>query len=175
MTHTRILFLTAALAAVAMAARPVRSQTPVRFSVVGGFSLPEGDLGSGADLGVNLGLRGESRAMSPGWSVRGDLSWDHYGGRGSVNAYSYTALAGNLVHHEPSGRVYEFGGLGVYNSRVAFTNTLDRSDTNLGVQVGVGFNLAARAPNVFTEIGLTSAFTSGRSSAWFPVRIGVRF
>ncbi len=160
-----------------LALRPmvVDAQTPMRFSVVGGLSLPVGDLGNNADLGLNLGLRGEGRAIAPGWAFRGDLSWDRYDGHGGVSAYSYLALAGNLVHHAAGGRLYEFGGLGIYNSRIAFANALDRSDTNLGVQMGLGLDLSSKAPNLFTEFGLTSAFTSGRSSVWFPVRLGVRF
>jgi hypothetical protein len=153
----------------------VGAQTPVRFSVVGGLSLPVGDLGNNADLGLNLGVRGEGRALSPGWAFRGDLSWDRYDGRGGVSEYSYLAFAGNLVHHESGGRLYEFGGLGIYNSRVAFSDALDHTDTNLGVQMGLGLDLTSKAPNLFTEFGLTSAFTSGRSSVWFPVRFGVRF
>lgn len=176
MTASRIVSLVgAAMVVAALVPMRTSAQTPVRFSVVGGLSLPVGDLGSNADLGVNLGVRGEGRAISPGWAFRGDLSWDHYDGRGGVNAYSYLAVAGNLVHHEAGGRLYEFGGLGIYNSRIAFADALDRSDTNLGVQMGLGLDLSSKVPNVFTEFGLTSAFTSGRSSVWFPVRLGVRF
>ena len=173
-TSRFVLLTTAALAAATLTARAAAAQTPVRFSAVGGFSLPEGDLASGADLGVNLGFRGEGRISPRGWALRGDLSWDHYDGHGPVNAYSYYALAGNVVHHEGTGRLYEFGGLGIYNSRVQFPDALDRSETNLGVQLGFGLNFS-RMSNMFTEFGLTSAFTSGRSSAWFPVRLGVRF
>jgi len=176
MKGARIVSLaSAALCVLALRSTAVAAQTPVRFSVVGGLSLPVGDLGSNADLGFGLGLRGEGRTISPGWAFRGDLSWDHYDGRGGVSAYSYLAFAGNLVHHEAGGRLYEFGGLGIYNSRVAFTDALDRSDANLGVQMGLGLDLSSKVPNVFTEFGLTSAFTSGRSSVWFPVRLGVRF
>jgi len=163
------------LLAVSLAPRGAAAQTPVQFSVVGGMSLPAGDLAGGADLGFNLGVRAEGRPLSPGWALRGDLSWDRYDGRGGVDGYSYLALAGNLVHHETGGRLYEFGGLGIYNSRTSYTNTFGTSDTNLGVQLGLGFALTRQAPNVFTEFGLTSAFTSGRSSVWFPVRLGLRF
>lgn len=154
--------------------RSAHAQTPVRFSVVGGLSLPIGDLGNGTDLGINLGVRGEGRPISPGWAFRGDVSYDRYSGRGAVDAYTYLAFGANLVHHEPGLHVYEFGGLGVYSSRVALNSSLNRSDTDLGVQMGAGFSLT-KDNRVFTELGLTSAFTSGRSSVWFPVRVGLRF
>jgi hypothetical protein len=149
--------------------------SPVRFGFVGGLSLPAGDLGNEAGLGIALDLRAEGRTRYPGWALRGDLSWDRYDGRGLVNAYSYTALAGNLVHREGNGRLYEYGGLGVYNSRVAFVDGPDASDTNLGMQLGLGLDLSSTVPRLFTEFGMTSAFTSGRSSIWFPVRLGFWF
>lgn len=169
-------FSLAAFAALALgaAAAPAAAQTPVRFSVIGGMSLPIGDLGNSSNLGLNIGLRGESRAISPGWSWRGDLGYDRFGGHNAVDYYSYTTVAANLVHRERGGTWYEFGGLGLYASTVAFTSTVNRSDTNLGVQLGGGLDLTSDH-KVFLEGGLSSAFTSGRSSLWFPVRVGFRF
>lgn len=153
----------------------VPAPAPVRFALAGGLSLPAGDLGADADLGIALGARAESRLRNPRWGMRGDLSWDRYDGHSAVSSFSYVALAGNLVHHGSSGRVYQFGGLGVYNSHLRFVNGADRSSTNLGMQAGVGVALTRGSPSWFTEFGLTSAFTSGRSSVWFPVRAGFWF
>lgn len=153
----------------------VPAPAPIRFALAGGLSLPAGDLGADADLGIALGARAENRLPNPRWGMRGDLSWDRYDGHSAVNSFSYVALAGNLVHHGSSGRVYQFGGLGVYNSHLRYVNGADRSSTNLGVQAGVGVALSHGHPNWFTEFGLTSAFTSGRSSVWFPVRAGFWF
>lgn len=153
----------------------VPAAAPVRFALAGGLSLPAGDLGSDADLGIALGARAESRLRNPRWGMRGDLSWDRYDGHSAVSSFSYVALAGNLVHHGGTGRVYQFGGLGVYNSHLRYVNGADRSSTNLGVQAGVGVALSRGNPSWFTEFGLTSAFTSGRSSVWFPVRAGFWF
>ncbi len=155
---------------------PARSiaQAPVHVSVVGGLSLPVGDLGSGADLGLHFALRAEGAPASPGWSFRGDFGVDRYDGRRGVDSYSYLALAGNLVHRGRNAGFYQYGGFGVYNSQIAFANATDRSDTDLGVQAGVGTNLT-RDGRVFGEFGFTGVFTSGRSSLWFPVRVGLRF
>ena len=147
----------------------------VQFALAGGLSLPAGDLGANADLGTSLDLRAEGRLRDPRWSLRGDLSWDRYDGHGFVNSYSYVALAGNLVHRERTNHLYEFGGLGVYNSRVEFVSSGTRSDTNLGMQAGLGLDLNTGIPRWFTEFGLSTAFTSGRSSVWFPVRVGFWF
>ena len=154
---------------------PATATSPVRFALAGGLSLPAGDLGADADLGVALGARAESRLRDPRWGVRGDLSWDRYDGHTAVTSFSYVSLAGNLVHHGASGRVYQFGGLGVYNSHLRFLNGAERSSTNLGMQAGLGVALSRGSPSWFTEFGITSAFTSGRSSVWFPVRAGFWF
>ncbi len=150
------------------------AQAPARLSIVGGLSLPMGDLGHGADLGFNLALRAEGAALAPGWSIRGDFAVDRYDGRRGVDTYSYISLAGNLVHRGRNPRFYQFAGFGVYNSQIAFSNATDRSDTDLGVQAGIGTDLT-RDRMVFGEVGFASAFTSGRSSLWFPVRVGFRF
>lgn len=172
MQAVRVISLAAVV--VAAIASPAQAQTPVRFSVIGGMSLPIGDLGNSSNLGLSIGLRGEGKPMAPGWSWRGDIGYDRFGGRDAVDHYSYTTVAANLVHHESGGSWYEFGGLGFYASTVAFTSTINRSDTNLGMQLGGGFDLTSDH-KVFLEGGLTSAFTSGRSSLWFPVRVGIRF
>lgn len=151
------------------------ASSPLRFAFAGGLSLPAGDLGADADVGVALGARAEERLRDPAWGLRGDLSWDRYDGHGAVISFSYVALAANLVHHERSGRFYQFGGLGVYNSRVRAFRGDDRSDTNLGMQAGFGLALNSGSPRWFTEFGLTSALTSGRSSIWFPIRAGFWF
>jgi hypothetical protein len=171
----RPLSIAATLASAFLAsAAGAQAQTPINFSVVGGLSLPIGDLGNSTEMGLNLGFRGEGRRAPSGWSMRGDVSYDRYSGRGTINNYSYVAFAGNLVHRAAGSRGYQYGGLGIYSSRVARANVADATDTNLGVQLGLGADLT-RDGRVFGELGLTSAFTSGRSSVWFPVRVGMRF
>ncbi len=155
--------------------RTAHAQTPVVFSGAAALGLPIGDLGNAADVGMSLAIRGEGRLTSPGWSLRGDLSWDRFGGRGPVNAYSYVGFAGNLVHHEQNSQLYEFGGLGLYGSKTSFVDAADHDDTNLGVQMGLGLNFSPGPHTPFVEFGLTSVFTSGSNSLWFPVRFGVRF
>ncbi len=165
-----------ALALATFAPRAAHAQTPVVFSGAAALALPIGDLGDAADVGFNLSLRGEGRIGSPGWSLRGDLSWDRFGGKGVVDSYSYLGVAANLVHRTSAGRLYEFGGLGIYDSKTSFENQLNHDDADLGLQLGLGLDLAPSGPHTpFVEFGLTSVFTSGSNSLWFPVRFGVRF
>jgi hypothetical protein len=164
-----------ALSAVTLASHAARAQTPVVFSGAAALALPIGDLGNAADPGINLAIRGEGRLGSPGWYLRGDLSWDRFGGRGPVDSYSYLGAAANLVHRESKSRLYEFGGLGIYGSKVNFSGNVNSSDTNLGLQMGLGLDLNPGPHTPFVEFGLTSVFTTGGNSVWFPVKFGVRF
>lgn len=169
-------FITAcALAVATLAPRGAHAQTPIRFSGAASLGLPIGDLGNSTDLGYSLTLRGEARLWAPEWRFRGDVSWDRFPGRGVVNAYSYLGFAGNMVHRTVGDRLYEFGGLGLYGGTTSFTNQLNQSETNLGLQMGVGVDLSAGPRTPFVEFGLTNVFTSGSNTLWFPVRFGVRF
>ena len=178
MRHRSVLLAAAAcaLSIATMSPRVAHAQATVRFSGAAALALPIGDLGNAADVGYNLTLRGEGRLASPNWSLRGDLSWDRFPGKGFVDSYSYLGVAANLVHRSSAGRFYQFGGLGLYGNTTTFSNSLNSSDTNLGVQMGLGLDLAPSRNNTpFVEFGLTSVFTSGNNSLWFPVRFGIRF
>lgn len=174
MRFRSVLTAACALAVSVAAPRAARAQTPIRFSGAAALALPVGDLGDAADVGFNLSFRGEGKLPSPNWFLRGDLSWDRFGGKGVVDSYSYLGIAANLVHRG-SGRVYEFGGLGLYNSKTTFNDQLNHDDTNLGVNLGVGLDLNPGPHTPFVEFGLTNVITSGSNSLWFPVRFGVRF
>ena len=164
-----------AAAPLSFAPRALRAQTPVRFSGAAALALPIGDLGDAADAGFSLALRGEGPLGSPGWSLRGDLTWDRFDGRGGVDAYSYLGVAANVLHRGHAGRFYEFGGLGLYGSHTAFVDGLNHDDTNLGLQLGLGLDLNQGPHAPFVEFGLTNVFTPGSGSVWFPVRVGIRF
>ncbi len=146
-----------------------------QWSGLAGVSLPVGELGVNANLGFNIGLRAEGRLSSPNWRLRGDLSWDRFGGLGGVNAFSQMALAANAVHQGRGDRFYLFGGAGLYDTRVSFQNGLNRDQTNLGIQFGLGVSRFAGNPNTFLEIGITDVFVASGTNVWFPVRFGFHF
>jgi hypothetical protein len=176
MKFRNALFVTCALAVAVAAPRAARAQTPIRFSGAVSLGLPIGDLGNAADLGYGLAFRGEYKlASSPEWAVRGDLNWDRFPGRSPVDAFSYVSLGGNFVHRMPGETLYEFAGLGLYSNSTSFVGGGSVSDTNLGLQMGLGLDLGKGPRTPFVEFGLTSVFTSGSNTLWFPVRFGIRF
>lgn len=174
---SRSVFATAAFALCGFVLAPAtaRAQQSMTFSAVGGLSLPAGDLGKSGSTGFNLGFRGETARGASGWAWRGDVTYDQFAGKGSIDQLSYLAFALNLVHRgASSSSFYQSGGLGVYNSKVDRATGADVNDTNLGAQLGLGMNFTSDG-RVFGEAGMSSAFTTGRSSFWFPIRVGLRF
>lgn len=163
------------LAAASFVPRATRAQTPVRFSGAAAVALPVGNLGDAADPGMSLALRGEARLPWQNWSFRGDLTYDRFGGRGAVDAYSYFGAAANMLHRSSAGRIYEFAGAGLYGSRTSYAGQVNIDGSNFGVQTGLGIDLAPGPHTPFVEFGITNVFTQGTNTVWFPVRFGIRF
>jgi hypothetical protein len=170
--------LVAAVVAVTVVAVPRagHAQTPIQFSGAVGLSLPVGNLGDAANVGFNLAVRGEARlGSSPSdWGLRGDLSLDQLGGKAPLGSVSFWGAAANVVHRSHDSRVYEFGGLGLYDFRVS-GGGLTNSEMDLGLQAGVGVDINPGPHAMFLEFGLTNVFSSGSNSLWFPLRFGIRF
>jgi hypothetical protein len=173
-TFRKVLVAAVAALTVVAAPRAGHAQTPVQFSGAVGLVLPVGNLGDAVNVGFSLALRGEGKFGSSDWGFRGDLSYDQFGGKAPINSFSYPSAAGNVLHRSHDSRFYEFGGLGLYDWRVSAPGG-SNSELDLGLQLGVGYDITPGPHAMFLEFGLTNAFTSGSSSLWFPLRFGIRF
>ncbi len=176
MTFRKVLVAAVAALTAVAAPRAGHAQTPVQFSGAVGLALPVGNLGDAANVGFNLSLRGEGKlgSASSEWGLRGDLSLDQLGGKAGLTSVAFYSVAANMVHRSHDSRVYEFGGLGLYDFRLAGGGAT-ASETDLGLQVGVGYNLSEGPHSTFLEFGLANVFSSGNNSLWFPLRFGIRF
>jgi hypothetical protein len=159
------------------------------FAISTGVGLPIGDLGDQANPGISLSVRREQRLGAEAWSLRGGLTFDRMGGNSEsgVDNFQFITFATELVHHS-SPRLYEFGGLGIYNVKTVFppvittapsgfgrASTPSISETDIGIQAGLGYNFRTTGgARPFVEFQLVDVFTSGSSSAWFPIRFGIR-
>jgi hypothetical protein len=159
------------MAAFAVAARAGAQQG---VSIGAGLALPIGALGDQAGTGFGIALRDEGPL--PWWQLdyRVDVGLEHFPGRAGAASLDYTSIAFNVVQW-PSKTLYDFGGVGLYNSRT--TRSSDRfgsSGTNIGLQGGVGYVWEGRYLP-FVEFGLTNLFTGGQNAPWFSVRVGGHF
>ena len=163
------LFVLALSAGVAHAQR----RSGLKFSGAIGLSAPIGDLDKRGSTGFGAAIRTESQLDADIWSLRGDFSFDRFGGKDGVDSYQYFTVATNLVHHT-NVRLYQFGGFGIYTAKTAVDAVNNRSESAFGLQGGIGLNLDTKSLKSFVEFGITDVLTTGRSSVWFPVRVGIR-
>lgn len=160
-----------AVAAVAVAARASAQQG---VSVSAGMTLPVGALADQVGTGFGVALRSEGPL--PWWQLdyRVDIALERFPGKGTESSLEYTSFAFNAVQW-PSRHLYDFAGVGLYNSRATrSTSAFGRSGSLIGVQGGVGLVFDTRYLP-FVEFGVTNLFASGANAPWFSVRTGVHF
>ena len=150
------------------------------FTLMGGAGVAVGDLGNSSALGIGVSLRREAGGQSAGWGYRTDVNVDRFSTTGAVEAYEYYGLTTNVVHHTTR-ELYQYAGVGIVQAKtVKSRGTIGTGDVNdylqLGqvLQGGVGLALPKISDKAFLDVGVVIAFTSGRTSSWFPIRFGFR-
>ena len=169
---------------------------PVSFGISAGLSMPMGDLGNALSSGFNVtGHVGYRPAMFTNLSFRGDVSFDRFNAKDEIGAISqegtFTAIgvSANAIYSFPQAdasaltRPYLLGGLGFYNGKNSYTQTLgtgpavevSTSDSNMGLQAGAGVDFNLSGLTTFAEIKFVNVFGDGGSSRWVPISFGIRF
>jgi opacity protein-like surface antigen len=172
--------LSALAVAVALcAAAPVRAQLiprteGFRFGLGLGATMPTGDYGDFDKMGLNiLGVFETPLANSPLYlrvdGLYSSTSHDGIDGTTSILGGSASALY-HFSAPAAQARPYALAGLGIYN-----VDPGPDSETKLGIGVGGGvtFNLAGF--NAFAEARYVSVQTSGASTTFIPLTIGLLF
>jgi hypothetical protein len=159
------------------------SATTYTFGIMGGLSVPTGDLSNFTSSGYNLGVTlGMHQPLTP-LSFRGEGSFTELpisGGSSSDKHRIYGfALDGlyNIGTASTNGGLYLTGGVGYYGSREVskdiFGNTIQsNTDWNFGFNAGLGYYLPLS--------GFTVSFEGryqyvGNSQALFPITVGISF
>lgn len=150
-----------------------------QLSIAVGAGLAVGGLSQQASgPGIGVALRTATPLGASNWLLRTDVSFDRFSGTGDVDNNQFFTFATNAVHRTNT-RLYQFGGLGIYTAKKVLKSSTLRSETAFGLQGGVGLEFGSDreggSAHPFVEFGLTDAFTTGRTSVWFPVRVGLRF
>lgn len=174
----RVVSLFAAVAmTVVMSASVAEAQSPVRFGLAGGLSIPTGDdkdfFENGFHGQVMLGF---GMMMLP-VKLRADLSYHSFGGKEGTFFAGDDArvLSGALNATVGMGGIgvkpYLSGGVGVYNSK---TGDFD-GETDLGINGGVGLEFSLTGMSTFLEARYVNVFSEGGSSAFIPITFGIMF
>jgi opacity protein-like surface antigen len=157
------------------------------FSLGGGIGIPMGNFNNAVKLGWH-GVAGFSfvPTNSPvGVKIDGQYHQFKFDGQsslkermifGTVNAvYKFQTSPESAIHP------YLIGGGGVYNLKA--TGSADPgtvvsttgSTTKFGLNGGVGLEFTAGSAGLFIEDRYHHVFTSGSSTSFMPISIGVRF
>jgi hypothetical protein len=169
------------LGALAFAA-PLHAQAP-SFLLGGGVGLPMGDFGDAFKMGFHAigGVSFKPASLPVGIQVDANFAQfsvdaDNVDVKdrmlfGTANAvYTFKTAATSKLHP------YLIGGVGVYNNKATGDDALtNASNTDLGINAGAGFNIAAGGASLFVEGRFHDVFTSGGSTQFVPLTVGLRF
>ena len=161
---------------------------PVSFGVMGGLSLPMGDLGDGYDSGFNLTGSAYLKPSSARFSLRGDLGYDRFAYASTTSIvsgnFSVLSFVANILFPlgadggEGSIKPYLVGGGGLYrktSSVEGLGTDVSGSATDPGIGVGGGLEFKLAGFSTFAEARLVNVFGDGGSTRYLPLTFGVRF
>jgi len=179
----RVVSLFAAVAmTVVMGASAAEAQSPVRFGLAGGLSLPQGDL----DEGLKSGFHGQVMLgfgmMALPVKLRADLSYHSLGVEDAGLLGSdddLRVIGGALNAIVGMGGIgvkpYLTGGVGFYNSKFGDFD----AENDFGLNGGVGLEFSLTGMSTFLEVRYVKIFVDDDgddfSAAIVPITFGIMF
>ena len=168
------------LGVVAFAA-PLHAQA-AQFSLGGSLGIPLGDFDNAAKMGYHIvgAASFKPAAMPVGLQV--DANYAHFATEITDVNTQILFATGDAVYTfktAPASRLHPYliGGVGIYNTKATGSAVPSGtgSNTDFGINAGAGFNVAAGAASLFVEGRFHDVFTSGSSTQFVPVTLGLRF
>jgi hypothetical protein len=177
----RMPFSALAVAVALCAAMPLRAQlTPpaegFRFGLGLGATQPLGDYGDLDKVGINLlGIFETPIANGPLYlRIDGIYSSTAHKDTGATGNTSILGGNASALYHfsapNAEARPYALAGLGIYN-----VDPGADSETKIGLGVGGGVTFSLAGLNAFAEARYVSVQTSGLSTTFIPLTIGLLF
>lgn len=174
----RVVSLFAAVAlTVVMGASAAEAQSPIRFGLAGGLSLPQGDL----DEALKNGFHGQVMLgfgmMALPVKLRADLAYHSLGFESDLIDENLRVISGALNAIVGMGGIgvkpYLTGGLGFYNSKFGEG---DEAANDFGLNGGVGLEFSLTGMSTFLEARYVKVFVEGDGSfALVPITFGIMF
>ncbi len=153
---------------------------PISVGVMGGLSLPIGDLGDGFDSGYNITGNVYFRPSASSLTFRGDVGYDSFGAKVGGFNLNVLSVTGNVmfplgtVSAEGGIRPYVVAGGGLYRTSISEGNS--DSNNDLGVNVGGGLEFNLSGFTTFAEARFVNVFGEGDFNArYIPITFGIRF
>ena len=182
--------LTLAVVACAIPQAGARAQaasaTTYTLGIMGGLSVPLGDLANGTNSGYTLGLTLGMKTPASLLSFRAEGNFTELPLQGGTSSDKYRlygfAADGlyNLGQPSENGGLYLTGGIGYYGSREIVSDFLGGTqegptDWNVGLNVGLGYYLPLSGFTVNFEGRYTHIFSSPNSQGLLPITVGIVF
>jgi opacity protein-like surface antigen len=177
----RIVSLCAAVAmAIVMSASAVEAQSPIRFGLAGGLSLPTGE---DKDI-IKTGFHGQIMLgfgmIALPVKLRADLSYHSFDGKDEpfLEDASFRIISGALNAIVGMGGIgvkpYFTGGLGMYNGKLEILGEED-SVTDFGLNGGLGLEFSLTGMSTFLEARYIHIFTEEEATQIIPITFGILF
>lgn len=172
------LALLAVMALCVVAVRPASAQS-IRWGVGAGLLMPMGDYGDFDKMGFTGGLGGTYN-LPGGVGIRVDASYGTTGEKSGVTDHSTKIMGGmaSVVYAFGAAgpKPYVMGGLGLYNVKIDVGgSSASETKVSFGFGAGVAIPLGTGGNRLFAETRYTSVSTSGSSTTFLPIVVGVSF
>jgi opacity protein-like surface antigen len=160
--------------------------SPFRFGITGGATVPLGNLADRANTGWNAGALLDVGLPLVPIGFRLDVTWQQLDPKrfsdGSRIKNRFIAGTANVLYTFNSmapTKFYLIGGLGGYGVRTEVAPPIGPSvtgtETKFGINAGAGFRFQLTGFSTFIEARWHDVFTSGPSSQFIPINVGVTF
>jgi len=168
--------IVAALAFMGTAA--AAAQSGATFGVAGGLLMPMGDYGDVDKLGFTAGIGASFGLGSAPVRIRvegsyGQTSHDGIGGNSKIMGGMVSLVY--PFQMEGSVKPYVLGGLGYYNVKVEVTGFGSADESKVGFGGGAGLMFGMGSADLFVEGRFMSISTTGSSTTFAPIIVGIRF
>lgn len=172
------LALLAVMALCVVAVRPATAQS-IRWGVGAGLLMPMGDYGDLDKLGFTGGLGGTYN-LPGGVGIRVDASYGTTKEKSGVTPHSTKIMGGmaSVVYAFGAAgpKPYVMGGLGLYNVKIDVSGTsASETKVSFGFGAGIAVPMGTGGNRLFAETRYTSVSTSGSSTTFLPIVVGVSF
>lgn len=167
---------------VVMGASAVEAQSPVRFGLGGGLTMPQSDLGDAFKSGFHGQVMLGFGMMALPVKLRADLSYNNLGAEDGGLLGSdddFRAIGGALNAIVGMGGIgvkpYLTGGAGFYNWKVGDGD----AQNDFGLNGGVGLEFSLTGMSTFLEVRYVKLFVGDEfddlSAAFVPITFGIMF
>ncbi len=171
-----------AMALCVVAARPATAQ--LRYGVSAGVLLPMGDYNTVDKMGFVGGVGATYWLAGQPIGIRGDLSYSQSSHDEAVSVAGHTKIIGGMASVvyalNPATAPARFllnAGLGFYNVKIDATGGGSASESKIafGGGVAVAFKMGTGGTRLVVGTRYTSVSTSGSSTAFLPITVGLSF